>query len=187
MNTIKFNNADELVAYCIENNMLAGQVWVDHNPEKKGERTLLWFCIDCDGELSTYILNQLNINNVDYINASPWHTDYTGTFELVLPYNQFTKPEVYAVGDTVEVLENAKECDDYIIWSQKHKNMLGKQLSIIAVQDHRGGICYSLVDAQGGGGYNFPHYCVRKIENPIKEMTQAQIEQELGYKVKIIE
>jgi hypothetical protein len=182
MNTIKFNNADDLVQYCIENNLLAGQVWVDSNSEGKGERTLLWFSINDSCELDTFIVNQNNINNVHYRDSTMWHEDYKGTFELVLPYTQFTKPEVYAVGDWVEVLGNA-----YTItyangdsWGEEENT-----IKIIQVIDTYHGISYRL---QCNGRHDvLPHYCVRKVENPPREMTQAQIEQELGYKVRIIE
>jgi hypothetical protein len=85
MNTKKFNNADDLVKYCIENNLLAGQVWVDHNPYGGGERTLLFFYINHDKELSTDIYMQDEIATIDYAYArNNWHQGYVGTFELVL-------------------------------------------------------------------------------------------------------
>ena len=183
MNTIKFNNADDLVQYCIENNMLAGQVYVDHNPCGEGERTLLWFYIPININIvNTNIYNQHDINGVDYAYASGWHNSYKGSFELVMPYTQFTKPEVYAVGDWVEVLENVYTITDVTgsSWEEEETHF-----KITQVIDTYHGISYRL---QCDGRYDvLPHYCVKKVENPPKEMTQAQIEQELGYKINIIE
>ena len=100
MNTIKFNNADDLVQYCIENNLLAGQVYVDSNPYGDGERTLIWYSINLYNKISTNIFNQHYIKGVDkgvdYAQSSAWHNSYKGSFELVLPVkynkeNQTTK------------------------------------------------------------------------------------------------
>ena len=187
MNTIKFKTADKLVEYCIDNNILAGQVWVDSNPYGDGERTLLWFSIDNDNELSTCISGNDRIEGVDYAYlGESWHGVYTGSFELVLPFTQFTKPEVYKVRDTVEVLENAREIGT---WKnglpEKHKAMIGNTYKIVTVYDAVCGIGYEL-EYEDGYGITFPHYCVKKVENPPKEMTLADIEQELGYKIKLI-
>jgi hypothetical protein len=165
--------------------MLAGQVWVDHNPYGDGERTLLYYFINKNGDIDTNIHNQNNIKNDGYDYVRSWYTEYKGSFELVLPYTQFTKPEVYQVGDIVEVLENVAEIG---YGNPSHnslygiiKNMIGKQNTITCVDDNIHGVFYKI------DGRSFPSYCVRRVENPIKEMTQAQIEQELGYKINIIE
>ena len=190
MNTIKFNNADKLVAYCTENNLLAGQVWVDHNPYGDGERTLLWYSINLYNKISTNIFNQHYIKGVDkgvdYAQSSTWHNSYKGTFELVLPYNQFTKPEVYAVGDTVEVLENVREIGNWEdVVSENKKSMIGNCYEILGVNDDYSGIHYGL-KYDDNDKYIFPHDCVRKVENPPREMTLEEIEKELGYKIKLI-
>jgi len=93
MKTIKFNNADELVAYCIDNNIFAGQVYVDHTPYGDGERTLLWFYIDTDKELCTYLVSmEYIIKGVNYASTGvSWHRTYTGSFELVLPVKELRK------------------------------------------------------------------------------------------------
>jgi hypothetical protein len=186
MNTKKFQTADSLVEYCINNNMLAGQVWVDSNPFGDGKRTLLWFCIDTDKELSTYLGMQHKIKSVDYAYLGiRWYNEYKGSFELVIPFDQFTKPEVYAVGDTVEVLENVREIGNWENLSpEKRSSMIGKCYKIVTVYDDFEGIYYTL---NNRNRFVFPHYCIKKVEQPPKEMTQAQIEQELGYKINIIE
>ena len=185
MKTIKFTNADSLVEYCIENNMLAGQVYVDSNPHGVGERTLLWFDINSGEKLCTHIRTQYNIKGIGYTYNSDWHEDYTGSFELVLPYNQFTKPEVYKVGDTVEVLENVREIGNWENLSpEKRSSMIGECYKIVTVYDDFEGIYYTL---NNRNRFVFPHYCIKKVEQPPREMTQAQIEQELGYKINIIE
>jgi hypothetical protein len=184
MNTKIFTNADSLVEYCTENNILAGQVWVEHNPLEKGDRTLLWFYISSN-KIGTNIYNQHDIEGYNYSYVHTWHNIYKGSFELVLPYNQFTKPEVYAVGDWVEVLENAKEIGNWKNLSpEQRSSMIGKCYKIDGVSDHCSGIYYTLNDRYS---FIYPHYCVKKLEEQVKEMTQAQIEQELGYKVKIID
>jgi hypothetical protein len=81
------------------------------------------------------------------------------------------------VGDTVEVLENIVECNEY----NDRMVKVGSIYNISYVRDNSSGVAYEI------DGYVFPHYCIKKVENPPREMTQAQIEQELGYKVKIIE
>ena len=184
MNTIKFKTADKLVEYCIDNNILAGQVWVDSNPYGDGERTLLWFSIDNDNELSTCISGNDRIEGVDYAYlGESWHGVYTGSFELVLPFTQFTKPELYQVGDTVEVLENVRETRDWErVQSEQRKAMIGNTYKIVVVEDTICGICYEL-EYKDGYSITFPHYCVRKVEQPPKEMSLEDIEKELGYKI----
>ena len=186
MKTIKFTNAQELLAYCKKNNMSAGQVYVDNSPDGVGEHTLLWFFINFSDKINTDISNQHDINGVDYAYSVNWHTDYTGSFELVLPYTQFTKPEVYAVGDTVEVLENATEIGVWTsLTSDKRQAMVGNCYKIVSVYDTVYGIYYKL-EYDNSDNFYFPHYCVRKVENPLREMTLEEIEKELGYKVKLI-
>jgi hypothetical protein len=184
MNTIKFKNADKLVEYCIKNNILAGQVWVETNALGEGTRTILWFHINCVGEINTYILNQSNINDFDYAYMSDWHSEYKGSFELVLPFDQFTKPEVYKVGDTVEVLENAREIGNWknLSHAEKRSPMIGNTYKIISVDDTVYGVYYTF-KYDNNYNFTFAHYCVRKVEKPPKEMTLQEIEQELGYKI----
>lgn len=180
MKTIKFTNADLLVEYCTTNNILAGQMWVDHNPKGNGRRTLLWFSINENADLDTYMITQGCINNIDYQDNYGWHNYHTGSFELVLPFDQFTKPEVYEIGDTVEILLNIKECGKYYLFDDEKKEMIGKEYKIEHVIDNNAGVHYVILDCY------FPHYCVKKIETPVVEMTQEQIEAKLGHKIKII-
>lgn len=182
MKTIKFKTADELVKYCTQNNIIVAQVWVDHNPYNKGERALLWFHMP-DAWITTHLNHK--INDIDYSYDTEWHDEYKGSFELVLQFDQFTKPEVYQVGDVVEVLESAKDCGTYEEWEEIRRNMVGKKYRISKTHDDRSGVSYSLYNDVEETCYSFPHYSLKKIKNPIKEMTIQEIEEKLGYKIKI--
>jgi hypothetical protein len=107
--TIKFNTANELVDYCINNNILVGQVWVDSNPWGEGGRKLLWFYIACNGNLNTYIFKQLNIIHTNYAYCRDWYSAYEGSFELVLPYNQVKEVTQAQIGEKNLSKEEIKE------------------------------------------------------------------------------
>ncbi len=175
-----FNNADELTQYCIDNNMLVGQIWVESNAHGGGKRTLLFFFIDTTGILNTYVHEQGSIENVDYADKNHWwYKQYKGTFELIIPFDQFTKPEIYQVGDLVEVLENASTItyQDGHVWREE-----GNTFKITQVIDTYHGVSYRLDCSKDHD--ILPHYCVKKVE---KKMTLQEIEKELGYKVRIID
>ncbi len=178
MKTITFKSAKDLVNYCKKNNILVGQVWVETNPKGEGSRALLWFCVQ-DYDLSTHFPGQCDIDNIDYAWVDYWHETYKGSFELVIPYTQFTKPEVYKVGDYVEVLESVKEIGSGYYDAYE----IGGKYKIEAAYDTGQGVYY----ACQGASYYIPFYAVKKVEAPIKEMRIEDIQKELGYKIKIIE
>jgi hypothetical protein len=94
---------------------------------------------------------------------------------------------VYEVGDTVEVLENAREMGNWksLSYAEKRIPMIGNTYEIVSVADIVYGVSYEL-KYDDTYIFAFPHYCVRKVENPPKRMTLQEIEQELGYKIKLI-
>ena len=183
MNTIKFDNADDLVKYCITNNQLAGQVWIDHNPFGDGERTLVWFMIEDSKRIHTFAQGQHSIGNIHYTYSTFWHKKYKGSFELVLPFDQHTKPEVYQVGDTVEVLENVRECGDYEKWGEEEKFIVGKKVTIAHIEDSFYGLSYQIIN-----GCYLPHYCVKKVETPKRtKISKQEIAKKFGVDVANIE
>ena len=183
MNTIKFDNADSLVEYCIKNNHLAGQVWVDHSPFGDGERTLVWFMIEDSKRIHTFAQGQHSIGNIHYTYSTFWHKKYKGSYELVLPFTQHTKPEVYEVGDWVEVLPNVKQVYDSYGngWSEQETIF-----KITQVIDYYHGISYRL---NCDGDFNvLPHYCVKKVETPKKtKISKKEIAKKFGVDVANIE
>lgn len=186
MTTITFKNAKELAEYCVENNKLVGQVWVESNPGSEGTRTLLNFYISGSNSnqcLYTAIYGQADIGGVDYWYGTCWYDDYKGTFELVLDYCncQFKKPEVYKVGDYIEVVESIKEVGENFYKLSDYE--IGATYKIERVYDDAAGVYYVCEDMDD----SIPFYCVRKVEQPIKEMTINEIQEKLGYKIKIIE
>jgi hypothetical protein len=58
---------------------------------------------------------------------------------------------------------------------------VGSIYSISAVYDNSSGVAYEI------DGYTFPHYCLKKVENPPTQMTLQEIEKELGYKINIVD
>jgi hypothetical protein len=182
--TIKFNSADSLVTYCLENNLRVGQVWVDSNPYGEGEKTLLFFIIT-DNVFGTNICSQHDVKDIDYAfdAYAYWHSKYKGTLELLINNCdcQNMKPEVYEVGDWVEVLPNIKEIGDYDKFNSIKKEMEGKQFEITRVRDTYEGLCYTTNDS-----YIFPNYCLKKVDRPFKNMTLEEIEKQLGYKIALI-
>jgi hypothetical protein len=179
MKTITFKSAKDLVDYCNENNIYAGQVWVESNPKGLGKKALLSFYVN-DESMITDLGKQHDIDNVDYAWHYNWDDIYRGTFELVIPDTQFTKPEVYKVGDNIKVLGSVKEIGS--AYPDGYK--IGRIYEIMAVHDNGCGVYY----ACQGVDYYIPFYCVKKVEAPIlKEMRIEEIQKELGYKIKIIE
>lgn len=179
--TIKFKDADSLVEYCIKKNKIVGQVWVEHNPYGEGQKTLLYFVVDTFSDLCTSVKSQTSIKGVDYDWGGSWHDEYRGTFELVLDDCdcQHQKPEVYKVGDWVEILKTIKNVGN---WNNTNNNNIGKIVKIDEVKDDYTGVYYSLE----GIGHYVSHYYLKKVEQPAKEMTIEEVEKELGYKVNII-
>jgi hypothetical protein len=113
---------------------------------------------------------------------------YEGYYDLILEDNQNTKPEVYQVGDKVEILENARECGDFHIWASEKHNMVGQLgFEINEVVDGMGGIRYWIYNFEKSGIFLFPHYCVRRIEKKEetiniegKDYTLSQIKKALN-------
>jgi hypothetical protein len=100
-----------------------------------------------------------------------WENEYKGNFYVLtdsLPVNQTLplKPEVYKKGDTVIILESAKECGDFGTWDETKIDMIGKTYQIDTVADKYTGISYNIED------YLFPHYCVKKIESEKPQTIQ---------------
>jgi hypothetical protein len=186
-------NATELVKLIEQHKLPNFPAWrakVDHNPNGEGSPTWLWFGIDDDdGFLHTYFSDQDDINNVDYAWDKHWHTIYKGTFQLDSNPFQNIKPEVYKVGDTVEVLEVARKVGNYEYWFEKVEEMIGKRFCVENVCDDCDGVSYGL------GGYYFPSYAVRKVvdfadlENPESEpeLKPDEIIELNGKKYKLIE
>jgi hypothetical protein len=107
-------------------------------------------------------------------------------FQLDTTPFQNIKPEVYEVGDTVEVLEVAREAGNYEYWSEKVEQMIGKQFCVENVCDDCDGVSYEL------GGYHFPSYAVRKVVDfaetePEPEPKPDEIIELNGKKYKLIE
>ncbi len=157
-----------------------GKVWVDHNPNNQGEKTCLYYYIDMRGDFSTWVQSQNNINKIDYRSGISWiDGTYKGTFTFV-PVNEGVKPQLFEVGDLVEVCESARECGDFEDWNREKKDMIGKQYIIDKVKDDSYGIRYMISDF-----YLFPHYALKKVieaPKPIKksvtlELTDEQLQQ----------
>lgn len=109
---------------------------------------------------------------------------YPEKFGISIPH---IKPEVYKVGDMVEILENARECRRYEFWDNKKTQMIASgAFEIQGVHDDMYGISYDIYNKSESNHWVFPHYCVRKVEDSIKEMTIEQLEKELGYKIKVV-
>ena len=183
---MKFDNADSLVEYCTKINHFAGQIWVKDSPYGGGERTLLWFYIQDSVQNPSDSL-PLGISTFVYGNKYYAHNvgwdEYKGTFELVLPFTQHTKPEVYQVGDTVEVLENVRECGDYEKLGEEEKLIVGKKVTIAHVVDNFYGLSYQIIN-----GCYLPHYCVRRVEPPKKtKISKQEIADKFGVDVTNIE
>jgi hypothetical protein len=157
-------NADKLVKLMEQHKLLGSPVWkarVDHNPHGEGSPTWLWFRIDNNGNLVTCFNNQGNIDGIDYAWGEPWKTSYTGTFQLDTNPFENIKPEVYEVGDIVEVLKVAREIGGYEGWPEGKKDMIGKQFRVEKVYDEITGVSYTL---QNIDVYClFPAYAVRKV------------------------
>ena len=81
------------------------------------------------------------------------------------PQLENIKPNVCRVGDTVKILQNAKECGDFNSWLDEKKDMIGKEYRIIEVIDNRNGVSYSF-RVNPELNYILPHYCVQKIQHP---------------------
>lgn len=144
------------------------RVRVDSDPYGKGYQQILTFAYLEDAyyggsDLSTYGFNQDKIDGISYsYSGTEWQEQYKGTFELVeeLP----VKPEVYAVGDWVVVLEEFKKCKD---WNKYCRNSIGKIYKIQEVGDSNFGINYYLESGNGqGDGYHYPHYAVQRVNPP---------------------
>jgi hypothetical protein len=90
------------------------------------------------------------------------------------------------VGDTVEVLEVAREVGNYEYWWEEKKEMIGKQFCIERVCDNEYGTYYGLNE------WVFPHYTVRKVVDfaetePEPEPKPDEIIELNGKKYKLIE
>lgn len=86
------------------------------------------------------------------------------TTQIALQESQHRKPEVYQVGDIVEILENASECGDYQYWNDGAIDMVGQSgFEIRGVRDRQEGVWYSVWSGDKSDYWPFPHYCVRRI------------------------
>jgi hypothetical protein len=165
-------------------------VTVAHNPDGEGEggkKTLISHTHK-KGYLSTFNSGQHNINGVDYAFTATW-TDgtYTGTFDLDTTPFQHIKPEVYKAGDTVQILENARDCGDYCDWDDDKKSMVGKVFKIFSVYDTNEAVWYSIQPTKSAWYVNFPLYCIQKIETipePVEELLQVQLTEKQFSKLK---
>lgn len=185
--TIKFNNYPDFRKYLNDNNIWAFEFWVDSNPWGEGGRQKLRAIIFDNENISTRISGQSYINGIDYQWTDTWRTQYTGTFELVLPESlQHVKPEVYKQGDLVEILENARECGDFEGWVGRAKNMIGTLCEIREVRDNAYGIYYQIYTTDQSDWWWFPHYCVKKVgqKDETVELTLEQIAQKFEVDVK---
>ena len=193
MKTIKFDNAYDLVEYCIIMNIITGKVWVEHDPYGNGKRALLQFYIPRSDDIviSTNVYgnkimeldNDKGFSEIDHGYEMEWVNYYKGTFELVLPFDQHTKPEVYQVGDTVEVLENVRECGDYKEWNEQAQSLVSTKHKIVVVYDWENGVSYEIKN-----GCILPHYCVRRVEpSKITKLSKQEIADKFGVDVTNIE
>lgn len=187
----QFKNATELVEFAkkeIEAKRLDPifKVIVEHNPNGRGGKTELYAKIN-NGYLSTFTdndyLNQSNIDGVDYEwGGGVWEYEHKGEITLILPNNETKKPEVYEVGDTVLITEEAKKCGNYEDWNDKRKETIGKKYKIEGTYDNGYGVSYIIKD-KNGGDYTFPHYCCQKVETETVEVTLEQIAEKFGVDV----
>jgi hypothetical protein len=173
-------NADKLVKEAPEDRPF--KIWVESNPIGEGGPQWLWAHIDHRGYLNTYLLKQNNINGVEYHSHEAWHGFYAGKFHLDTAPFQNIKPEVYEVGDTVEVLGAARAIDDY----EYKIDMIGKRFEIKAIQNYPSEVGYIL------NGWYFPSYAVRKVVDfaktePEPKPKPDEIIQLNGKKYKLIE
>lgn len=106
---------------------------------------------------------------------------------------QFKKPEVYQVGDYVEILESVIDCTPDVAthWVELANEMIGKIGQIILVRDNFAGINYEVdykINSQVKRGL-FPHYSVKKVKKPKEtlELTLEEIAKKFGVEnVKIV-
>ena len=101
-------NHTEAVEYIKAQPLKAGKLKISSNPFGDGEEQTLIFYVNEHGELSSCVEGQDDIDGVAYTNSSYWASFYKETFTPVeTPCEcQHKKPEVYKIGDTVEVLPN---------------------------------------------------------------------------------
>lgn len=153
----------------LRKNMPVGKVKVDNNPHSKGGEAEIYYRIDTDGDFSTHIINQNNIDSINYAFCVFWKDGYTGTFTLINPY-QNIKPELYQVDDTVEVLENIKDCEDFYDCLPEKQESVGKTFKVKYVLDgHYEGICYLL-----DNDCTYPYYCIKKVNSVNSTEKQKQ-------------
>jgi hypothetical protein len=175
---LNIQNADELVKLMEQHKLLNFPCWrirVDHNPYGEGSPTWLRACIHSIGDLDTFFKDQDDIDGIDYEHISAWHTRYTGTFQLDTTPFQNIKPEIYKIGDTVEVLEVVKDCWGFSNWPDAKKELVGKKHKIKLVYDTYTGIYYSL-SISLNHNYVFPHYAVRKVVDFAELEPKAEVE-----------
>jgi hypothetical protein len=135
---------------------------VQSNALGKGSPQWLWANLEDHLSLNTCLGNQHDIDGVNYaFLGSSWEDLYEGTFDLDTAPFQNVKPEVYQVGDTVEVLDTVKL--DAIFYNlrstiqERIKDMVGKTFKIQTTYDNDHSVFYEV------NGRDLPHYAVRKI------------------------
>lgn len=167
----------------LRKNMPVGKIRVDSNADGEGQEVELFYYISTyignEMYFSSYITNQTSVGGINYAFDKSWKYDYTGTFTLLNPYNNI-KPELYQVGDIVEVLENIKDCKDFYDCIPEKQESIGKTFKIKYVFDsHYDGICYLLEN-----DYRYAHHCLKKVNSV--NSTDKQ-EQDLIEKIKKLE
>ncbi len=166
------------------------KIRVEHDPYGVGQPTELFAYIHEKGFLVIAILGQENINGDDYAFVSEWKYTYKGTFDFLgflVPEDevQNKKPKLLEIGDRVIITEEAKKCGDYDGWSFYQKQMIGQEYVIKNVSDTFNGVYYGMLEMETV--YYFAHHYLKKIQEPeVKEMTVAELEKELGYKIKLV-
>jgi len=114
--------------------------------------------------------------NIDYIGGTVWSAKYGKTLSPTEESVEreeavdlrFRRPDVYEVGDLVQVMDIAREVGGFETWSKKAQDMVGNVYIITCVNDNFNGVYYNLEN--GEGEYRFPYYCVKKTTQ-VKEAT----------------
>ena len=91
--------------------------------------------------------------------------DFTGKYAIVTP-----APKMLEVGDMVQILDIAKECEGYESWHHEAKDMVGGVLNIRNVAS----TYYCVWNKDKTCSWNFPHWAVAKA--PETKHSQQDIE-----------
>ena len=171
---IIFENSKEVLDYMEANNSYSLYLWVDHNPKGEGKRTKLLFEMIYNDSITSWLPeNLLPEDPVDYQFNTSWAKYYEGTFTLAEETEdlRFRRPDVYEVGDLVQVMDIAREVGGFEIWSTKAQDMVGNVYIINTVNDNSNGVYYNLKN--GEGEYRFPCYCVKKKPQVFQAIMKA--------------